>query len=218
MQAKAYKGMGMEGGIAEWYAKITRKDLDEVRILARRIAAGLSDGNSILETAPGPGYLAIELAKLGNFKVTGLDISKTFVKIAGKNAAEAGVGVDFRHGDAAHMPFAEQTFDQIVCRAAFKNFSQPALALNEMWRVLRPGGQALVIDLRKDTPLESIDAYISRMNTGKMNSFMMRWTFRLLLLRRAYTREDFQRFIAQSGFRSSEIREKALGFEVVLVK
>jgi len=78
---KGYKGWGMEGFIAKWYAKITLKDLKEFKTLAKRIAENLQDGSNVLELAPGPGYLAIELAKLGNYKIVGLDISKTFVEM-----------------------------------------------------------------------------------------------------------------------------------------
>src|ERR1700747_3794031 len=87
--------------------------------------------------APGPGYLAIELAKRGQYAMTGLDISKTFVEIASANARRASVEVDIQQGNASAMPFADNTFDLILCRAAFKNFSQPLEAMNEMHRVLK---------------------------------------------------------------------------------
>jgi ubiquinone/menaquinone biosynthesis C-methylase UbiE len=218
MQTKAYKGMGMEGSIAKWYAKATRKDFHEFKDLAKKIAANLHQGAKILEVAPGPGYLAIELARLGTYQVTGLDISKTFVDIARRNAQAEGVTAEFQQGDAAHMSFESNTFDQIVCRAAFKNFTEPVKALQEMQRVLRPGGKALVIDLSKDTSPEAIDEYIQKADRGAVNSFMIKWTFRLMLLKRAYTRNDFERFISESGFRSFQIEEKGLGFEITLVK
>ena len=110
----------------------------------------LPRGSVVLEVAPGPGYFCIELAKLGDYSITGLDISHTFVEIASKKAAEAGVHVDFRQGNASSMPFADNTFDFLLCRAAFKNFGQPVRALQEMCRVLKPGGRGLIIDLRKD--------------------------------------------------------------------
>src|ERR1700733_9014861 len=96
---------------------------------ARKLAASLAPEAAVLEIAPGPGYFAIELARAGNFRITGLDISATFVDLARKNAADARGEVDFRRGDAAHMPFDDNTFDAIFCRAAFKNFSQPVIAL-----------------------------------------------------------------------------------------
>ena len=86
---KAYKGMAMEGPIARWYAKNARRD-DEFKRYARRVNEFLAPGSSVLEVAPGPGFLSIELAKLGKYQVTGLDISKTFVEIAQTNARQAG--------------------------------------------------------------------------------------------------------------------------------
>jgi hypothetical protein len=73
MQTKAYKGMGMEGRIANWYAKATRNDTNEFKALAKRMSEGLAEGPSLREVAPGPGYFALELAKLGNYKITGLE-------------------------------------------------------------------------------------------------------------------------------------------------
>ena len=218
MQTKGYKGLGMNGPIARWYAKTTYKDLDEFRALAKRMSKQLADGASVLEVAPGPGYFAIELAKLGNYKVTGLDVSETFVGIARKNAREAGVQVDFRLGNASQMPLANDSFDLIMCRAAFKNFTEPVEAMREMRRVLRRGGRAVIIDLRKDTSKEEIDAHVDRMNVGKLNSAFIKLSFRTMLLKRAYQREDFERFIDESGFQRSEIADAPVGFEVTLGK
>lgn len=114
------------------------------------MAAALNAGSRVLEIAPGPGLLAIALAKLTGGRVTGFDISRSFVQIASDNARKAGVEVDFEQGDAADLPVLDDQFDFIACRAAFKNFTRPLVALNEMHRVLKPGGTALIIDLRKD--------------------------------------------------------------------
>src|SRR5262245_16103147 len=150
---KAYKGIGMEGMIAKWYAANTRKSLDDYKDLARRVAEELSPESRILEIAPGPGYFAIELAKLGNFRIVGIDISKTFVEIARRNAVEAGVEVDFHLGDAAQMPFENETFDFLFCRAAFKNVAKPLGRVNEMHRVLKPGGRGLISDCEEIVPV-----------------------------------------------------------------
>jgi len=146
---KPYKGLGMEGAVARWYAALTKKSLVEFETLARRVAGEISPGSSVLEVAPGPGYIAIELAKLGDYRVTGLDISATFVEIARSNAASANVQAQFQRGDASRMPFDGERFDYIVCRAAFKNFSAPVAALQEMCRVLKPGGRALILNVRQ---------------------------------------------------------------------
>src|SRR6516162_1167316 len=76
------KGLPMEGLIASWYARQTAGDIEEFRQAARRIAAQLNSDSRVLEIAPGPGYPAIELARLTGGSVTGVDISRSFVRIA----------------------------------------------------------------------------------------------------------------------------------------
>lgn len=92
-----FKGPEMEGAIARWYAGIRRSgsQVEEYRRQAQRLTAGLTAGADVLEVAPGPGYMAIEMARTGRVRVTGLDISRSFVKIATENAIQAGVGADF---------------------------------------------------------------------------------------------------------------------------
>jgi hypothetical protein len=55
----------MEGFTARWYANLTLQSLDEFKALARRVADETPRDSQMLEVAPGPGYFAIELAKLG---------------------------------------------------------------------------------------------------------------------------------------------------------
>jgi len=217
-QDKGYKGMGMEGRIASWYARNTANDMAEFERLAERVTQMIPSRSRILEVAPGPGYLAIEIARRGSYAITGLDISKTFVEIATANARTASVEVDFRHGNASAMPFADNTFDLILCRAAFKNFSQPVEAMNEMHRVLKPEGRALIIDLRKDASMEDISAYIKDANIGWANSLIYKVTFRYLLIPRAYSRRQFTEMAAGSRFGRAEISESGIGFEVTLRK
>lgn len=215
---KPYRGLGMEGGVARWYAALTRKSLAEFTSLAQRVAGEISPGSSVLEVAPGPGYFAIELAKLGDYRVTGLDISRTFVEIARANAASANVQAQFQQGNASRMPFDAERFDYIVCRAAFKNFTEPEKALREMYRVLKPGGRALIIDMRRDASRDSIRQAANGMKAGAVNRAIVYLTFRFMLLRRAYTKADFERMIGRTGFRNPEIRETLIGLEILLGK
>jgi ubiquinone/menaquinone biosynthesis C-methylase UbiE len=214
---KPYKGIAMEGMIATWYAKNTGKSIAEFRKLAKRIADGLQPGDHVLEVAPGPGYLAIALAELGSYRIVGLDISRSFVGIARDNAARNRVEVDFQEGDAAAMPFPAEAFDCVVCRAAFKNFSDPVGALAEMHRVLRPGGRALIFDMRKDASDQSVADEVAKMNLGGIDAFITRVTLSALR-KRAYSREDFGRMLDVVPFERCDIREEPLGFEIELVR
>ncbi|HUL33221.1 MAG TPA: class I SAM-dependent methyltransferase [Candidatus Eisenbacteria bacterium] len=216
--AKGYKGTGMDGWTAHWYAKTRRNDMEQFRESARRIAQRLRDGNSLLEIAPGPGFFALELAKFGNFRITGLDISRTMVEIARQNAAQAGVTADFQLGNAAAMSFGDASFDFVYCSAAFKNFTEPVKALNEMHRVLRPGGEAVIDDLCKDTPMEEIDRYVEKSGRGAIDGWLTKMAFRVMLLKRAYSRSDFEQMASQSRFARCTVSADGIGLEVRFVK
>jgi ubiquinone/menaquinone biosynthesis C-methylase UbiE len=208
--AKAYRGVGMD-------TKNTGRDLSRFEKTARLVAARVQPGSRVLEVAPGPGYLAIELARRG-FKVTTVDISHSFVRIAQENTRQAGVRVDVRHGNASELPFADASFDFVVCVAAFKNFSDPVGAIDEMYRVLRPGGQASIFDLRKDATRAEIDAEVDRMQLSPWNAWLTRWTFSLVLLKRAYSRGRFEQMAAQSRFGRCEVAADGIGSEFRFMK
>jgi ubiquinone/menaquinone biosynthesis C-methylase UbiE len=215
---KAYKGLPMEGVIASWYAKTTLKDLNRHKLMASQLVNKIPSGGSVLELAPGPGYFCIELAKLGNFQITGLDISKSFVEIATKNAVEANIKVDFRQGNASDMPFADKTFDFTFCQAAFKNFSEPVKAIAEMYRVLKPKGVAVIVDMRHDATPEDIEQEVKGMGLDRLNEFFVRWTFRQMLLKSAYSIEEMKSMVAQTPFGKGRIESKGIGFQLWLEK
>src|SRR5205809_392978 len=212
----------MEGRVARWYARQrgTASQIEAWRKQASELTDGLPNGATVLEVAPGPGYLASEIARLGRFKVIGLDVSRTFVDIASAHARENGVDVEFRHGDVARMPFESGCFDLIICQAAFKNFAEPLRALDEMHRVLRAGGTAIIEDLNRDASNAEIDQGVrgqrlSRFNACPSNTGpfaeplprpVMMWTTAPGLRRRQFARNVRTRAaasLAESPWRSS---------------
>jgi ubiquinone/menaquinone biosynthesis C-methylase UbiE len=213
---KPFRGIGMEGFIANWYAKNTASDIQDFRRTAQMLARRLVSGADVLEIAPGPGYLAIELAKLGPYSITGLDISKSFVRIATDNARRAGVNIEFRLGDAHALPFASGSFDCIVCRAAFKNFSDPVTALREMRRTLKADATALIVDMRKDVSDATIDEFVKSRAGGRANALITSLTFKHMLRKRAYNRGDMLAMATTAGFTRCDITEASIGMEVWL--
>lgn len=213
------KGPEMEGAVARWYAGVRRSpsQLEEYRRQAAQLTEGLPAGADVLEVAPGPGYQAIEIARLGRFHVTALDISRSFVQIASESARQAGVSIDFIQGDAAVMPFASEIFDLVICQAAFKNFAYPASALDEMHRVLRGGGTAVIQDMSRDGTHADIALEVKTMGLGRVSSFMTTATLEMLR-RRAYSPAQFERLAAASPFSACEIRTRGIGLEVRLTK
>jgi ubiquinone/menaquinone biosynthesis C-methylase UbiE len=186
--------------------------------MAQELVKNIPMNGKVLEIAPGPGYFCIELAKLGNFQITGLDISKSFVEIARRNATQAGWKIDFREGNASAMPFQDNTFDFSFCQAAFKNFSEPVKAIAEMHRVLRPGGVGVISDLRRDASAEELERELQGMDLGPINQFMVRWTFKNMLLKNAYTTDEMRSMVAQTPFRDCKINVEGVSLEVWLEK
>lgn len=215
---KPHADRGMEGMVAKWYASNTAEMMKEYVELARRISNEIPRGSAVLEVAPGPGYFCTELAKLGSYAITGLDISHTFVKMAAKKAAQAGVKVDFKQGSASKMPLQSSTFDFLLCRAAFKNFAEPVAALQEMSRVLRPGGRGLIIDLKRNASPEEVGRQVDAMGLSTMNRILTKLAFKTMLIKSAYTKREFEQMLAQARFSKVDIEESDMGLEISMTK
>ena len=169
---------GIEGYFAIKYAEFARATpsmRDEYRRLAAMTAEVLQAGR-ILEIGPGPGFVAIEIAKLvPDAQVVGLDLSETMIDIATGNAREHGVSdrVVFQEGDASAMPFGEASFDFVISSGSLHHWDEPSRIFREIHRVLVPGCRALISDLRSDAPDEKICESVA-----EVDSWFMRWGLR----------------------------------------
>jgi ubiquinone/menaquinone biosynthesis C-methylase UbiE len=114
------------------------------------------------------------------------------------------------------MPFDADTFDFIVCRAAFKNFADPVVALDEMYRVLKPGGKGVIIDLRADAADADIDACVANMGLDRLNTLFTKWIFKFTLLKRAYTKASLAELVSGSKFKDCAIHQSLIGVDVWL--
>ena len=117
-------------------------------ILKEGISAGLA-----LEIGPGPGYLGLEwLKKTKGTQLKGLEISNDMIALARKNAGEYGLSgrVEYYQGDAQKMPFKEEYFDAVFTNGSLHEWAYPENILNEITRVIKPGGRYIISDLRRD--------------------------------------------------------------------
>jgi ubiquinone/menaquinone biosynthesis C-methylase UbiE len=83
-----------------------------------------------------------------------------------------------------------------------------------MHRVLKPGGRALIIDLRKDASWDEIVSYVDGLHVSAANSWVMKFTFKHMLLKRAYTEGQMTSLASASDFKSCEIVKAPVGMEV----
>lgn len=131
---------------AEVYARM-QQATDERGLEALVAISGAVAEDRVLDVACGPGFLTMAFAK-HCAAATGFDATEAFLELARAEAKARGLSnISFEHGDAEALPFADASFDRVVCRAAFHHFSNPEGVLAEMARVARPGGKVVVADL-----------------------------------------------------------------------
>lgn len=216
--ARQKKDVGIYGWNARWYDKNSRKfRMSEMKRYADLVEARLDTGATILEVAPGPGYLAIELARRG-FRVTGVELSTDFVEIEKRNAAQANVSCEFKQGNASALPIANGEIDFVICTAAFKNFKEPLNALNEMYRILRPQGMALIADMNHAATNQDINDEIAASGMTGFDRLFVKAAFKTFLKGGAYTKEGFETLIRQTGFSRYHVIKQGIGLQVWLFK
>ena len=145
---------GIQGEFTvEVYDRMMRRLRDKGWLETKLILnAGIRSGLA-LEVGPGPGYLGLEWLKgTEGTTLKGLDISPNMIKIAERNAREYGLEdrVEYVESDARDMPFEDNTFDSVFTNGSLHEWAQPEDILNEIYRVLKPGGKYSISDLRRD--------------------------------------------------------------------
>ena len=114
----------------------------------RKHAVRWVHGN-VLDVACGTGDMILSLAKQG-CTVTGVDISEEMLEVARLKVGGARLMV----ADAEHLPFENNNFDAVTCAFGVRNFAHLEQGLNEMLRVLKPGGTMVIVELATpDSPL-----------------------------------------------------------------
>jgi ubiquinone/menaquinone biosynthesis C-methylase UbiE len=138
------------------YNAITRTDIFQrhYELVASDIVARCPEG-SLLDVGTGPGWLLAQIHRLSpGLQLTGLDASPSMVAKAKKNMAGTRLdqSIELVEGNVSSMPFADESFDTLVSTGSVHHWKDPVAGLNEIYRVLRPGGCALIYDLVSDTP------------------------------------------------------------------
>ena len=121
------------------------------RLVAKRLREVLSiEGARALDVACGTGDLALALARETGARVVGTDFCRPMLEIAARKAqANVSSEIPFVEGDALKLPFAERSFDAVTIAFGLRNLSNVETGLSELWRVLRPGGRAAVLEFSR---------------------------------------------------------------------
>jgi ubiquinone/menaquinone biosynthesis C-methylase UbiE len=131
-----------------------------------RLLLGLDRGEKVLDVACGPGNFSREFARSVRPEglVVGIDASRTMLERGAEEIARSGPdNLALIRGDATAMPFRDACFDGACCFAALHLFSDPFAALDEITRVLAPGGRvALMTSIRRRPTPRPIKPLIER--------------------------------------------------------
>jgi demethylmenaquinone methyltransferase/2-methoxy-6-polyprenyl-1,4-benzoquinol methylase len=125
----------------------------------RRKAGSFSqDGQDILEIGCGPGSFTKHLK---GKRIVCVDPSEKLIAVAKKRIAG---DVEFRQGEAEHLPVDSGAFDRVFCSFSFRDFKDKRRSLGEIFRVLRNGGQSIILEIAKPK--------------GRMRRALMNWHLR----------------------------------------
>jgi SAM-dependent methyltransferase len=140
-QARAYEDLFVPALFAQWVPTLLR-------------LAGVVPGQRVLDVACGTGVVARHAADVVGpaGHVSGIDLNPAMVEVAREKAH----AIEWRVGDAGSLPYDDGSFDVVLCQSALFFFPDPARAVIEMARVLRPGG---VVALQTYAGLDEQPAY-----------------------------------------------------------
>jgi ubiquinone/menaquinone biosynthesis C-methylase UbiE len=125
----------------------------ERRIILKALAQYKPQG-ILVDIGCGPGYLAAQISRrFPGLRVIGVDISDQMLTMAKHNwSSPSYQNLEFLVGDAQQLPFVDGAVDFAVSSLSLHHWGNAEIALKEVHRILRPGGQFLLFDLRRDGP------------------------------------------------------------------
>ena len=159
-------------GTREFFQQLHEYRYDKLNYLSRLVDFDGYEGKDLLEVGCGVGTDLVRFAR-GGAKVTGIDFSKTAIDLASKNIEQSGQNGDLRVMDGECMQFTHDTFDVVYAHGVLQYTAAPGKMIAEVHRVLKPGGEAILMVYNKHSwlnlmrkvthvPLEHEDAPVMR--------------------------------------------------------
>ncbi len=193
------------------------------RKVRRALAAGHPE--TILDVATGTGDLAIELAKLPNTRIIGIDIAEDMLKIGRKKIEKKGLTqrITLEPGDSENIRFADNTFDAITVAFGVRNYENLEKGLREMYRVLKPGKKTAILEFSKPAAFPMKNLYQFYFNhilpaIGRMVSKdPMAYTYLPESVARFPEKNAFLEVLKKTGFKNPTQKRLTFGIATLYV-
>jgi len=137
-------------GTREFFRQLDEYRYDKLNYLSRLVDFDSYKGKNLLEIGCGAGIDLVRFAR-GGAKVTGIDLSKTAIDLACKNFEQSAQNADLRVMNGECMQFADNTFDVVYAHGVLQYTADSAKMIDEIHRVLRPGGEAIMMVYNKNS-------------------------------------------------------------------
>ncbi len=205
--------LGIVGeSIVRDYDEMQRKLRDRGLMETGQIIKHGITGGTVLEIGPGPGYLGLEwLKRTPGSHLFWLEISEDMKKLAEENAEKYGLKdrITTTIGDATtRFPLDDGYFDGVFTCGSLHEWANPLAVLNEMERVLKPGGSFFVGDLKRD--INPFVAFIMGMNAKKVMREGLRSS-----INAAYTRNEVISLLKGSNCKDFTVLENPFGLSIL---
>ena len=112
---------------------------------------GKNKPKQLLDIATGTGDFAFEALALNPDKIIGVDISEGMLAVGKEKVAKRGLTdkMELMYGDSENLPFEDNTFDGVTVSFGVRNFENLLKGLTDIYRVTKPGGQAVILEFSK---------------------------------------------------------------------
>ncbi len=179
----------------------------------------------ILDIATGTGDFAVESLKLKPEQVIGVDISEGMLDVGRKKMKKKGLDniITLESGDSENLRFDDNNFDAVIVAFGVRNFENLELGLNEMNRVLRPGGKTIILEFSKPTifPFKQLYNFYFRWILPKIGKLVSNDNAAYTYLPESVGEfpygQDFLDILARTGFKNAQCRPLTLGISSIYV-
>lgn len=181
------------------------------RSIAKKALKLKPDANDIVDIGTGPGFIAIQLAKLTGKKIKAVDLAPNMLKKANELAAKEGVQIETIEADCRKLPFKDASIDLVVSNSLIHMFEDVLPFFKELKRIVRPGGKALIQDFRRNTW-----AIALRLADFQSNVILKNKPLDGLgtVIKASFTKEELDSLLREAGLTSFYIKEKILQQEI----